>query len=619
MDGKSTNPQEELLERLKKEFPSVFTDGKVDCKRLKSALGEEYSDDYEQYGLSWTGKSDCFREIQTPTTATLKPDREESVNFDETENLFIEGDNLEVLKILQKPYYGKVKMIYIDPPYNTGNDFIYNDNFKKKREDYLKESGQVDEDGNVRADGLMKNTRDRGHYHSDWMNMMYPRLFLARNLLRDDGVIFVSIDDNEVHNLRMMMNEIFGEENFEGHIHWRRRHNQPNDPTKLIALVAEHILVFSYNSITLKNAGVGKLELTGSFSNPDNDPRGEWNSKPWKVGTNQTGSKYEILLPDGNTIEEEWMGEKSTFNKLLQEEKIYFSKNGSGLPRKKIFKSEREKSGQSASNWFEHRIFGHNQNATSELAELFSDKKNIFDSPKPTKLIKKLVLLGNLEKEETVLDFFAGSGTTAHAVMALNAEDGGNRKCISVQLPELCDEKSEANKAGFKTIADISKERIRRAGNKIMEEREGKLDLDGDGALDIGFKVFKLDESNFKIWRKDIQDEKELQTRLEEAINNVKKDAGPEAILYELVLKSGLDLNAKVEKKTVSKNSYFLVNDGELVVYLDESISEEVIKDLLSHKPQQFVCLDRAFDGNDQLKTNISLQLEREGVEFKVV
>ncbi len=618
MDGKSINPQEELLELLKQKFPEVFSEGFVDCQKLKQTLGEDVDLENERYGMTWAGKNNCFRVIQEPTTATLKPTRDESVDFDKTENLFIEGDNLEILKILQKPYYGKVKMIYIDPPYNTGGDFIYNDNFRQDKAEYDEKAGIKDGNGDLRGDGLMKNTKDRGHYHSDWLNMMYPRLFLARNLLRQDGVIFVSIDDNEVKNLRMVMDEIFGEDNFEGHIHWRRRHNQPNDPKKLVALVAEHILVYAKNKEVLKKSGVGKLELTGKFSNPDNDERGVWNSKPWKVGSNQTGSRYKITLPNGEIADEEWMGDKSTFNTLLKDNRIYFPKNGGGLPRKKIFKSERETEGQSATNWFEHSLFGHNQEASMECAELFDGNKNIFDNPKPIKLLKKLTMLGNVSDGELILDFFAGSGTTAHAVMALNAEDGGARKFIQVQLPELCDEKSEACKAGYKTIADISKERIRRAGKKIKDEKEKQLNLDG-GKLDTGFKVFKLDDSNFKIWRTDVKDEKALIEQMNIFVDNVKEESTQDNILYELILKSGLNLNVDIAKKEADKKTYFLVDEGKLVICLENKITQALIDAILADKPEKIICLDKAFGGNDQLKTNTLLQVESAKIDFKVI
>ena len=382
----------------------------------------------------------------------LFPCKEESVDWENTQNMFIEGDNLDALKLLRKDYLGKVKMIYIDPPYNTGQKLIYNDNFK-------------------------------GHHR--WLNMMFPRLFLARDLLKDDGVIFISIDDHEVANLRKICDEIFGEENFEGHIHWRRRRNQPNNPTKMIGLVAEHIISYSKDKIIFKQSGIGKIELTGKFINPDNDSRGDWASKPWKVGSDQSGSKYTITLPSGEVAFGEWMGAASTFKSLLDDKRIIFPNNGKGLPRKKYYKSEREEAGQSATNWWNHEQFGNNQEANQIMSELMGGIKNIFSNPKPPKLIKNLCRITNIKSNHIILDFFAGSCTTAHAVLNLNKEDNGNCKFIMVQLPELTNGKSEAFKAGYKNIADIGKERIRRVISKIQKD-------DPEYKGDLGFKVFKL-------------------------------------------------------------------------------------------------------------------------------
>ncbi len=618
MDGKSRVPHQELIELLRQKAPMIFTEDRIDPDKLKQAFGESVSIDSERYGLNWAGKSDCFRHIQEPTTATLKPVREESVDFDNTENIFIEGENLQVLKVLQKSYYGKIKMIYIDPPYNTGNDsFIYPDKFQESKEDYLQRVGDKDEEGNLTNEGIFrKNSRDNGHYHSNWLSMMYPRLFLARNLLRQDGVIFVSIDDNEVHNLRMIMNEIYGEDNFEGHIHWRRRHNQPNDPQKLIALVAEHILVYSKNSATLRDSGVGKLDITGKFSNPDNDPRGEWNSKPWKVGSNQTGSKYTIMTPTGKTLEEEWMGEKATFLNLLADNRIYFPNKGDGLPRKKIFKSERQQEGQCATNWFPHEQFGHNQNATDEFAILMGGHKNVFDNPKPVQLLTNLIRLANAEGEY-ILDFFAGSGTTAHAAMTLNRLDGGNRKCISVQLAEPCDEKSAAFSLGYKNISSIAKNRIKIAGEQIKKSRDNQLELDDE--IDVGLKIFELNDSSFRNWRSDVSTEEELIEQMNIFIDNVKEESTKENIIYELILKTGLDLNTKVEKKSINDNEYFSLGHGKMIVCLEDEVNQTLVDAILKEKPEKVILLDKSFKGNDQLKTNSLLQLESAKIDFKVI
>lgn len=603
----SSNIQSENLEKLRAVFPNFVKDGQVDFDALKAFFEKVgvLPEGQEKYGIRWAGKSDAFRAIRVPSTGTLVPQEKESKDWDITENLFIEGDNLEALKLLQKHYREKIKMIYIDPPYNTGKDFIYKDNFKENASDYYERTGQ-----SKNGIKLTTNLESNGRYHSDWLTMMYPRLFLARNLLKEDGVIFVSIDDNEVANIRMIMDEIFGEENFEGHIHWRRRHNQPNDPTKLIGLVTEHILVYAKNSADLKQAGVGKLELTGTFSNPDNDPRGEWNSKPWKVGSNQNGSKYAITLPNGKVVGGEWMGEEATYKALLADKRIYFPKNGDiGLPRKKIFKFEREEAGQSATNWFDHQTSGNNQEASSETAMLFNANKNIFDNPKPVKLLRKLINLGNVKEDEIVLDFFAGSGTTAHAVMDLNAEDGGNRKWICVQLPEETDEDSEAKKAGFNNIAEISRERIRRAGEKIKSEVESKLNLESMGELDVGFKSYKLTKSNYRKWNTltDENDEKEL---LKQSKLNIEKplvdNFNEKALVHEILLKEGFDLNSVVIPTHAEGSlQMWTVTDNEkkIIVSFASKITQEQVDSLDLVEGDTFICLDSALD--DTIKVNI--------------
>lgn len=395
---------------------------------------------------------------------TLRPCVEESSGKDGTPgkfdsgNLYIEGDNLEVLKLLQGSYHKRVKMIYIDPPYNTGKDFVYPDDYRNPIGEYKALTGQTDSDGAA----MRANPETSGRYHTDWLNMMYPRLILARNLLTDDGVIFISIDDVEVANLRKLCDNVFGEENFEGHIHWRRRHNQPNDKTKMIGLVSEHILAYARSSEDFKKSGVGKLPLTATFTNPDNDPKGPWASKPWKVGSDQSGSRYTIMTPSGIVLNEEWMGDETTYKLFVEEGRIYFPKGGDGMPRKKYYQFEREEEGQCATNWWSFETFGHNQGANDRMTELFG-WKNIFSNPKPIELLSGLIKIANVRTSDIILDFFSGSATTAHAVMQLNAEDGGNRKYIMVQLPEVCEEGTEAAKAGYRNICEIGKERIRRA------------------------------------------------------------------------------------------------------------------------------------------------------------
>ncbi len=645
MDGESIDIKQAKLQRLKEVLPEAFVENQLDWEKLKTAFGDDINFANERYVLNWAGKADAFRVLQQPTTATLKPIPKESVKFDTTENLFIEGENLEVLKVLQKAYYGKVKCIIIDPPYNTGSDsFIYPDRFSEKKEDYLKRIGDKDEEGFLMKEGLFrKNSKDSGHYHSNWLSMMYPRLFLAKSLLRDDGVIFVHIDDNEVHNLRLVMNEIFGEENFEGHIHWRRRHNQPNDKTKMIGLVAEHILAFSKNQEAYKKAGVGKIDLTGDFSNPDNDVRGDWASKPWKVGSNQTGSRYKIISPTGKIFDEEWMGDETTYKKLLEDNRIIFPKNGDGLPRKKYFRYEREEEGQCATNWWHHTEFGHNQGANDEMTSLFG-VKNVFDNPKPKEVARGLIQISNVKSSDIILDFFAGSATTAQAVLELNKENGGNRKFILVQLPEPCDENSEAYKAGYKTIADIGKERIRRVIRKIENTDtphpnplpQGERGLfpppltgggEGEGGNKhaLGFKVFKFSPSNFKIWRgSEIDSEEKLAEQLNAFTNPVKPDAEKKNMLYELMLKAGYELTSQVEYinsppyKGGELIGFYSINNNELIIALD-SMNEKLIEQIIAAKPQKVITLDNLFTGNDQLKTNTVLQMRDAGVDFKTI
>ncbi|MBU0661467.1 site-specific DNA-methyltransferase [Patescibacteria group bacterium] len=639
MNGKSLNAQEELLAMIREKFPEIFTEGKIDCDRLKQTLGDEVEMNIEQYGMNWAGKSNCFRVIQEPTTSTLKPIREESVNFDATENLFIEGDNLDVLKVLQKSYYGKVKMIYIDPPYNTGNDFIYNDNFKQKKSDYEEDAGIVDDEGNYRNDGLMKNSKDRGHYHSDWLNMMYPRLFLARNLMKDDGVIFVSIDDNEVHNLRMIMNEIFGEENFLGSLIIQTATD--NNPTQ-INTEHEYIICYAKDKIKqgfwigknnnalkiqikydeLKQKYINNLNLIQKelrtwikehknelpkVSHYDNvDKRGVFHDGDI-ANTKFGGYRYDVIHPETGKVckipDKGFRFPKETLDNMIKEDNILFGVDHNVLikPKKRL---------ENARDALKTMIYEDGRSSSKIVDNLIG--RSVFNNPKSINILNRLCNFV-VQDGDMILDFFAGSATTAHAVMALNAEHGGNRKCISVQLPELCDEKSEAYKAGYKTIADIAKERIRRAGKKIKEEKQL------DDTFDLGFKVFKLEESNFKIWRNDVKDVEQLLRQMDFFVDNVKEDSTQENILYELVLKSGLDLNVSVEKKDVGNTSYFSINNGKLAICLENGVNKNLIDAILAGKPEKFICLDEAFGALDQLKKNTFLQMASAKIDFKVI
>ena len=639
LSGGSLDIKNEQIEKLKSLFPQVVKDGEIDFDALKLALGSETDTNGLSYGLSWAGKADCFRHIQEATTATLKPIRGESVDFDNTENIFIEGDNLEVLKVLGKNYYGKIKMIYIDPPYNTGNDsFIYPDRFKEEKEDYELRAGIKDAEGLLTKDGFFrKNSKDTGHFHSNWLCMMYPRLFLAKNLLRQDGVIFVSIDDNEVHNLRMVMNEVFGEENFVAEIIWEKKFAPQND-AKWFSDNHDFILVFTKNKEIWRPNLLPRSEFTDlRYSNPDNDPRGDWTSGDLTVKTYSEKYDYPIRTPSGRAVNPTagrcWSMPKKRVKELISEGRIWFGKSGNNVPRVKIYRSEVKEGIVPLTIW-KHEDVGHNQAGRQELKKLFEDAA-LFDSPKPTSLMDRILTLStSMSENDLVLDFFAGSCTTAHAVMQLNAEDGGNRKYICVQLAEPCDQKSEAFKAGLKTIADIGKERIRRAAKKIKAENKGKLDFDG-GKLDLGFKVFKLEESNFKQWREDIKTGEELKEQLKMFVDNKKKGSAPEDMLYEIILKnSRFDLNVNVEKKDFDGIEYYVLalnheghegreektgTNGVEIVCLAERITKKLAERILKEKPQKFTCLDTAFKNNDQLKTNTALQAEAAKIEFKVI
>lgn len=614
----------ELAQQLSELAPEAVADGKIDVEKLRELLEGDASDTSERFGLFWPGKKRAMRAAQTPTSATLAPDFKNSKNWDETQNVFIEGDNLEVLKILQKHYYGKIKMIYIDPPYNTGKDFVYPDNYREGLDNYLEWSKQVNEEGQK----LSSNTDTGGRLHTNWLNMMYPRLKLARNLLTADGLIFISIDDKEHAHLRSVLDEVFGVQNFEGSIHWRRRHNQPNDPTKLIGLVAEHILVYSRDSEQLKLSGVGKLPLSGDFKNPDNDPRGDWNSKPWKVASGQGGSRYQIVTPTGKVLDETWMGDRSSFERLLADNRIIFPKNGDGAPRKKQFKFEREAAGQSATNWFPHDQFGSNQEATSALSKLMGGKR-IFDNPKPSRLIKSLVRLGALKDKDIVLDFFAGSGTTAHAVMELNAEDGGARQHILVQLPEPTPAGSIARASGYTTISEISRDRICRVGEEISEEYADRL-KNRERPLDVGFRAFKLTETNFAKWHLTADAPmNEVEQHLLDIRSSANDAASQEALLTELLLKQGMSLTEPLKIVNVSGLTCHAVidsdSDGEtddsyvLLAYLDEHTKPtlEQLRAIVELEPARLVVLEDAFAGDDQLKTNLKQMCVTNDIELK--
>lgn len=630
MDGMTFDMEQEARERLRSVFPDCFSDGALDIDKLLSLCGTYIDNDFEKYKFEWKGKAESLRLAQKRSTGTLRPCPEESVNFNSTDNLFLEGDNLEVLKLLQTAYFRRIKMIYIDPPYNTGRDFVYEDDFRDPMARYKEVTEQT----------TKSNPETMGRFHTKWLNMMYPRLRLAANLLRDDGVCFISIDDGEVHNLRKLCDEVFGEENFEGHIHWRRRHNQPNDRTKMIGLVAEHILAYAKNSEKLRAAGVGKIDLTGSFSNPDHDPRGDWASKPWKVGSDQSGSRYAITTPTGTVLEEEWMGDETTYQELLADHRIIFPRGGDGMPRKKYFRYERQEEGQCATNWWDHTQFGHNQGANDCLTELFG-AKNVFSNPKPVELLRGLIQISGAKNGDIVLDFFAGSATTAHAVMQVSKEMRQQLHFILIQLPENLDKNYAAASGNTKKqlkvpidfldsigrphfISEIGKERIRRAGAKLLEEQSSQVSFDENPAppLDVGFKVFKLDTSNLKTWDSTPIREEQLEllfTRMNSMIDRVKEDRTDLDMVYEIMLKLGVPLTAPVAPIEVNgKQAYSIQGDATLLVCLAENISLKDAEKLAALSPAKII-LAKSSLADDTAMSNTYYTLRDLGIELKLV
>ena len=588
LDGKSMNIIEQNIEKLKEIFPEVFSEGKIDFSKLEEELGIFKEDENERYNFTWNGKSEAKKIALTPSTGTLRPCKDESKDWDKTQNLYIEGDNLEVLKLLQKSYHKKVKMIYIDPPYNTGKDFVYKDNFRDNIKNYMQITGQVDSDGNK----LSTNSETSGRYHSDWLNMMYPRLKLARNLLKDDGVIFISIDDNEVANLRKLCDEIFGEDNFVSQMPWQARQSIQNDTD----LSSSHEYIVAYGKIRRqtnrrlkesnkqlwyeeKSFACYPIPLDKSkFDNPDKDPRGLWKADPFDAPNIRPNLTYPIVNPNTNESHMPpngrcWRTEEKSYNELLADNRIIFGKTGDGRPQLKVFYEEKKEFGSVSNTWLDGNTYGTATKGTKLLQALF--KNAPFDTPKPIELIQQLMLIG-IKDSDIILDFFSGSATTAHAVMKLNSEDDGNRKFICVQLPESTDEKSEAYKAGYKNICEIGKERIRRAGEKVKSE-SGKTELD------IGFKVLKLDSSNIKSWDSDFEN---LTTSLLDSIENIKSDRNEEDLVYEILLKYGLDLSLPIEELNINGKKIFSIGFGSLVCCLDNDIDTNIVEKIAELKKQ---------------------------------
>ena len=593
------------IEKIAALFPNCITetkdaDGKlkraVNFELLQQMLSDDIADKDEAYEFTWVGKNAAIVEANRPIRKTLRPCKEESVDWDTTENLYIEGDNLEVLKLLQESYLNKVKMIYIDPPYNTGNDFIYRDDFTASSDEYDEESGAFDEDGNR----LFKNTDTNGRFHSDWCSMIYSRLLLARNLLTEDGVIFISIDDNEVDNLKKICDEVFGEENFIVQVVWERAF-APINLKKHFSVSHDYIICFAKNINDLICFGLPRTaESNERYSNPDNDPRGPWQSDNSTVGPAIAEKVYEITTPSGRKITPPsgrcWLYTKERFAELIKDNRIWFGEDGNNVPRVKRFLSE-VKSGMTPMSIWKYTEVGHSQDASQKLKSLFGGKA-FFEYPKPIELIKRCIsLYVEKSKNAIILDFFSGSATTAHAVIQLNAEDGGNRKFIMIQLPESTDEKSEAYKAGYKNICEIGKERIRRAGKKIKEENPLTTQ-----DLDIGFRVLKVDDSNMKdVYYSASEYE---QGKLDMFESNIKEDRNDLDLLFGCLLDWGLPLSLPYTSEKVGKFTVHTYNDGDLVACFNEDVTEDVVKEIARKKPLRAVFRDSSFS-NSASKINV--------------
>ncbi len=598
------------LEKLRAVFPQCFSEGKLDISKLLALFGQYDDNDFEKYKFEWKGKSECYRIAGKRSTGTLRPCPEESVNFDTTNNIYIEGDNLEVLKLLQSSYYNKVKMIYIDPPYNTGNDFVYEDDFKDPMAKYKEVTQQT----------TKSNPETMGRFHTNWLNMMYPRLRLAANLLRDDGVIFISIDDNEVTNLRKLCDEVFGEENFVTDIIWKHTQQSKNDE-RYFSRQFNHTIVYAKKITCLEKFRFERTEEDNkNYSNPDNDPKGLWRSGDVRSPNYRQTMCYDIVAPNGNVIkapENGWRWSEETLKEKMLTGEIIFKTDFSGIIRK-IYLCEQE--GRTPENLWQGERFGTTRNATAEIKNLFNGIA-VFDTPKPKELVINMLQIAT-KNNDLILDFFSGSATTAHAVMQLNAEDGGNRQFIMVQLPEVCDEKSEAYKAGYKNICEIGKERIRRAGKKLTENN-GQLALEEKKPLDIGFKVFKLDTSNLAKWDSTpLENAGALFQRLDAIENSIKSDRTELDVVYEVMLKLGIPLDYKVIPIEINdKKAYSIGEDCLVLVCLDygkDGITPEDIEAMCEFVPAKIVSSEQAFK-DDTALSNAHYILKDKGIEMKLL
>lgn len=656
LDLTSPDLVNENFEKLAELFPNCVTEsteGKaIDFDLLKQELSHQVVEgNKERYRLEWPGKREAIVTANLPTTKTLRPVREDSVDFDDTENLYIEGDNLEALKLLQESYLGKIKVIYIDPPYNTGKDFVYKDNFNQDSEEYQQESGQRDE-YNQR---LVVNPETAGRYHSDWLSMMYPRLKLARNLLKEDGVIFISIDDNEAHNLRKVCDEVFGEGNFVNTITWEKRYS-PQNAVQWFSEAHDFILVYAKRKETWQpNLLERSEEMNARYRNLDNDPRGEW--KPTdataQAGHGTPSQFYELIAPSGQKFQPPkgrcWVYTKERMQEMIADNRVWFGSDGKSSPAIKRFLTE-VKQGVACQTIWKYEDVGHNQEGKKEIKVLFPEAVP-FDTPKPTRLINRIVKLSTKnDGNDTILDFFSGSATSAHALIQLNAEDKGNRKYIMVQLPEATDAKSDAYIAGYKNICEIGKERIRRAAKKIKEELEEEISRkktelqklsEGQQSIDLnekkevllqeinnlekklegqdfGFRVYRLDDSNMQDVYYKPQDYK--QEALDLFADNVKPDRTADDLLAQVMLDWGLPLSLKIEQASISGKQVFKVAGNSLYACFDKDIDEEFAKAIAKDAPLRIVFRDSGFK-NDTAKSNVKQLLKQLSpeTEMKVI
>ena len=581
-----------VTERINKEGKPEHA---IDFDMLKQELSDHVVDGLqERYQFTWPDKRSAILAANAPINKTLRPCREESVDFDNTENLYIEGDNLEVLKLLQETYLGKVKMIYIDPPYNTGNDFVYEDDFKQSAGEYIDNSGQLDDEGNR----LVTNTESNGRFHTDWLNMIYPRLKLAKDLLSEDGVIFISIDDNEVENLRKICDEIFGEGNFIAQVIWERAFAPKND-AKFFSVSHDYVLIYA-RSIDVFSIGLlpRSAESDARYKNPDNDPHGPWTSDNMTVKSYSANYDYPIRTPNGTIYYPPagrcWFTSKERMQKLIEKGVVWFGNNGGNMPRIKRYLSDVQQGMTPITIW-KYLDVGHNQEARQELKKIF-DEKAYFDGPKPIRLLNRILTIANVKKDSLILDFFSGSATTAHAVMQLNAEDGGKRKFIMVQLPEVCTENSEAYKAGYKNICEIGKERIRRAGKKIKEENPLTTQ-----DLDIGFRVLKCDSSNMEDVYYTPKEHMDKQQSL--FVDNIKEGRDDEDLLFQVMLELDTPLSSKIKKTEIAGKVVYNVAQGHLMACFDKDVTDEVITAIAKEMPSYFVMRDSSL-ANDSVAIN---------------